>query len=288
MGLLGNGFRHNLVGRITTATTNLDGCNASTIPASYNLTAFRRNMLVGSAGFGSTTSVPDGCRHPVAWLMPQKAGGLSTRNSIIGSGGATGTGQSGYNLDVLMQGEGGIPSLDVALIVQIAVTMAGSGGISSALLDAITNLSCTLAGSGGITANAAGLADLAVLLEGAGGINPDNTALMDLAVTMRGYGDLTPEGIRDTVWNALLAQFQGDGTAGKALSTASSGGVDLDALAAAVWAYATRSLPAAERDAMAAAILAAAQATPIHSNVKEVNDLTVDGTGTELDPWGPV
>ena len=33
---------------------------------------------------------------------------------------------------------------------------------------------------------------------------------------------------------------------------------------------------------------AAAEANPIHANVKEVNGLTVDGTGTEADPWGPV
>jgi hypothetical protein len=46
------------------------------------------------------------------------------------------------------------------------------------------------------------------------------------------------------VWNSLLANHQGDGTAGKALSTAGAGGVDLNALAAAVWAYATRTLTA--------------------------------------------
>lgn len=36
------------------------------------------------------------------------------------------------------------------------------------------------------------------------------------------------------MWSALLTQFQTDGTAGKALSMASSGGVDLNALAQAV------------------------------------------------------
>lgn len=39
---------------------------------------------------------------------------------------------------------------------------------------------------------------------------------------------------------------------------------------------------------IAAEILAAAAITPIASNVKKVNDLTVDGSGTEGDPWGPV
>jgi hypothetical protein len=38
---------------------------------------------------------------------------------------------------------------------------------------------------------------------------------------------------------------------------------------------------------IAAAILAAAQVTPIHSNVQAVNDYTVKGSGTESAPWNP-
>jgi hypothetical protein len=38
---------------------------------------------------------------------------------------------------------------------------------------------------------------------------------------------------------------------------------------------------------IAAAVLSAAEVNPIHANVKEVNDYTVDGTGTDQDPWGP-
>jgi hypothetical protein len=34
-------------------------------------------------------------------------------------------------------------------------------------------------------------------------------------------------------------------------------------------------------------VLAAAQTTPIHSDVRKVVGITVDGTGTDIDPWGP-
>lgn len=40
--------------------------------------------------------------------------------------------------------------------------------------------------------------------------------------------------------------------------------------------------------ANAAAVVAAATATPLAANIKKVNDLAVDGTGTDGDPWGPV
>ncbi len=39
---------------------------------------------------------------------------------------------------------------------------------------------------------------------------------------------------------------------------------------------------------IAAAVLAAAQITPIYADIRKVNNLTVDGTGTDGDPWGPV
>lgn len=39
---------------------------------------------------------------------------------------------------------------------------------------------------------------------------------------------------------------------------------------------------------IAAAILAAAQITPIHADLHKVNSIAVDGAGTEDDPWGPV
>lgn len=39
---------------------------------------------------------------------------------------------------------------------------------------------------------------------------------------------------------------------------------------------------------IAAAVLAALQATTIPANIKQVNDVTVQGAGTKLNPWQPV
>jgi len=55
---------------------------------------------------------------------------------------------------------------------------------------------------------------------------------------------------------------------GGKLNAASAGGVDLVALAQA--------------------ILDAAQVTPIHADIQKVNAVTVKGTGTTGDEWGPV
>ena len=45
------------------------------------------------------------------------------------------------------------------------------------------------------------------------------------------------------------------------------------------------SVPTAAQNA--AAVLAAAQATPIHSDIRKVYNTAIDGAGTTLDPWGP-
>lgn len=41
-------------------------------------------------------------------------------------------------------------------------------------------------------------------------------------------------------------------------------------------------------DGISSAVLAALQATPIPANIKQVNDVTVQGAGTKLNPWQPV
>lgn len=55
-------------------------------------------------------------------------------------------------------------------------------------------------------------------------------------------------------------------------------------------AYTTTSVggsgPSAE--SIAAAVLAALQGTTIPANIKQVNDVTVQGAGTKLNPWQPV
>jgi hypothetical protein len=38
---------------------------------------------------------------------------------------------------------------------------------------------------------------------------------------------------------------------------------------------------------VAAEVLAAAQITPIHADMRRVKGQTIDGSGSEADPWGP-
>ena len=77
--------------------------------------------------------------------------------------------------------------------------------------------------------------------------------------------ELTTDSIVNALWNAIAANYNDAGTMGNKLNTASSGGVDMDVLAQA--------------------ILAAAQITPIHANVQQMNDAELLGDGTSGNKW---
>lgn len=187
-----------------------------------------------SANFGSKAALPSGYYQPHGWMLPRKGGNLRA-GQLAGAGTVSaGTLQSGYNIGAALAGDGGITSAPLGLIVSIAAAIVASGGISSATTKALASMVASLTGTGNAAATAQGLADLGATLAGQGTATGGNTALMDIAAQIRGYGDLTPEGIRDAVWQALLANYQDTGSAGKALSSAGSGGVDYGALSAAV------------------------------------------------------
>lgn len=190
------------------------------------------------------SSFPDGYGIK-AIVQPRVSGGIST--GLSGSGAAGGDAILALELLATILAEGGITA-DGGLIVNLIATIAGSGRISNADMQAFLNLLAAIAGAGGIAATATGIGGMAAQVSGAGSINPTATGLGSMAATIRGYGDLTPEGLRDAVWDALAAQYDKPGTTGAKLNAAGSGGVDLNALAAAVWAYASRSLTGAQAD----------------------------------------
>lgn len=66
--------------------------------------------------------------------------------------------------------------------------------------------------------------------------------------------------------NAVASQYNITGTVGNKINSAGAGG---------------------DTGLIAAAVLAAAQTTPIHSRVKIINDTVLDGAGTPADPMRP-
>lgn len=209
----------------------------------FNKTSMARGAFSGEA-WEPKSGVPDGYRHPYAWVMPQTAGGLSARNNLSGAGACTISMAGGVNGEAALSGAGDVTGVG-ALIVSLVAELTGSGTITNADAVAYLNLAASLAGAGDLAGAATAIGHASAALSGAGDTSGTATALGTLAASIIVTGDvLNTANVAGAVWNALVASHGEDGTMGKALANASSGGVDYDLLAAAVWAYATRDLSA--------------------------------------------
>jgi hypothetical protein len=155
------------------------------------------------------------------------------------------------------------------MLIFLAAEVQGAGTISSAALETLAQLSSTLSGSGTITS--AHLSALALLVSEIVGSGVATGAMRNdcfMSADITSAGELvTAQSCAQAVWSAVAAAFNETGTMGNKMNTASSGGVDINALVDA--------------------ILLALNSTTIPVNTKKINDVNVAGTGTSGDPWGP-
>ncbi len=282
MGLLQNGFRHNLTGKLF-GGTNLDGANPSVHVYRGHRAAANRNSLLGEGITDSKAAVPNGALHPVAWILPDKRGGMQARMfefalsaSAAGLSGLPGEGATSFQIvtntpDILPEDDTSPLRDGSASFTVSASDLAGeliAFGIGSSSLTITTNspaLTASIDGVGTTSftfttldallgAIADGFASSSFGLSGSADILPtdDTPPARDAAATFTISGSLTPYAI---------GQMQG--------STVDS----------------TSDVPTA--DQVANAVLAAAMFAPIHADIKKVNAVTVTGSGTSGDTWGP-
>lgn len=217
----------------------------------------KHGMMRGAYGaYSAKSATPDGHLSPSAWVLPKTAGGMSSRN-----------------------------------VTRIDVAGAGAivGGVTSPASAALTFT----------VANAAG--QLISSGEGAAAFTfSTNTPLLTASLAAIGEASFTL-----SASGALGAEASADGAASMAFSMAATILPAIDTpparTAAASFVITGALLPYAigqmsgstvdnsilTVDAIAAAVLAAALTTPIASNIRKVNDVTVTGTGTVGSEWGP-
>ncbi len=188
-----------------------------------------------------TASTPDG--YDLRSMVPPiTAGSMSALTRFLE---VTGTGsllQGGP-----LEGTGSITFSASAASLSLVVGLSGTGAITFTPGAADLKLVVGLSGSGSITVTGSGALSLIVPFEGTGAVCTftgagDLKGRLSMEGSWTPFSELSPENLAASVWNAQATTFNTAGTMGAKLNTASSGGVDLDALAAAVWAYATRTL----------------------------------------------
>lgn len=249
----------------------------------------RMNRFVGES-FSRKASTPDGYGLK-AHVPAIRAGSMSTR-AVVSSGTFTGNALAGGPMS------GVAPVCTVTSDnnnLSLIVSMSGTSVVTTLTGDNLQlKLTIGLSGTAEWTLTGTSSLSMVVPIEGSGNVasmsgTSDLRGLLSMAGEWTPFTALSPEGLASAVWNALGSQYTTPGTMGAKLNTASSGGVDLDALATAVWSYINRTLTAggsgATPEEIADAILAAAQITPIHADARSNNGAPIIGDGSQLNPW---
>jgi hypothetical protein len=157
----------------------------------------------------------------------------------------------------------------VDLMIFLAAELQGLGSADSSTLESIAQMASGLAGSGTVTtAEIKTIAEFIADIIGSGNITSEMTGKCFMDSTITSAGEVvTAQSCAQAVWSAVAAAFNEPGTTGNKLNTASTGGVDMEALAAA--------------------IIEALEATKIPVNIKQINDVDLAGTGISADKWRP-
>lgn len=187
------------------------------------------------AGVTDQSSFPHGYNNQGAWWLSPKAGGMGSVNNATGSGAISTNALAVKLAEAGLTGSGDMVALG-SLIVSALAALTGSGTISDANLQAFLAAVANLTGNGSVSSSdLTGLGQLIAALAASGGAsNSTLTGVGELAAAIVAYGAMTPEGIRDAVWQAVLANYPVSGSAGNTLALAGSGGVDYVTLANAV------------------------------------------------------
>lgn len=218
-----------------------------------------------TAGFAKTSSIPEGLAPVAVTVLPIKAG------SMAGTAHIQTAGEGSLLQGGPMVGEGTMSFTTDDGNLRLIVGMSGTASMTLTVSSPTLSLTMALDGDGNIVVTGSGGLSMIVPFSGAGSMSLTGSGDLKGRLSMQGewtpYTELSPENLARSVWDALASQFNESGTMGAKLNLASAGGVDLVALAQA--------------------ILDAAQANPIHADLRRVTGQGITGAGTEANPWGP-
>lgn len=170
------------------------------------------------------SGLPYGYSNPSAFVLPQKAGAISSRITSEGDL-SNALGQNGLAAVATLTGAGTISDAAGGLIVEMLAALAGSGSLTASIVGQLEAIA-TLAGTGDITAAQSALAGMVASLIGTGTISvADEVALGEMAAHIYvNESQATTDQIVAAVWNAIASQYDLSGTMGEKLNAAGTAG----------------------------------------------------------------
>ena len=184
MGLQANGFRDTSGVFQTFGATASNNAYPSAGVANYARTGAARNLTAGQGITDDKAGLPMGASHPIAWMLPQKAGALSSHNLTRGEASASLTLVSGRNVAGTADG-----ASTAQATLQLVVSLAGtSDGTCTVGGNIVASLSAAGTAAGSCTAGAT----IGALAWAYGTAEGSCTATLTRYATGRLYGSISP------------------------------------------------------------------------------------------------
>jgi len=218
VGILSNNYRDTLGAVKFYGATTSNGSYPYLDTPSTTMPGAARNIFATDAGISSLSSKPQGARHPVAWQMPQKPGGLASHNETEILFTQTGFAVSG------LPGSGSTtitftPTATGGLIVS------GSGN-ATIVFSATGSILSVAAGSGSATITLSGSALIGALA----GLSGQSTVTLTPAGLVGAIGylagvsssecEFSIDNLARAVWDAMVLEHNDPGTFGEAIQAA--------------------------------------------------------------------
>lgn len=222
MALLNNNFRDSFGSFKFFGATLSNGSSPYIETPGSKLPGMRRNIFATDAGYDPLSSIPTGNRHPIAWQMPQKPGGLSSRNNTTITFSDTANAVRGLpasgstDITFTIDGTGGL-------------IVSGSGSAAITFSSTATILSIA-SGSGSATITFTPTAQIGAEagLTGTTTITLTGTCTSYAIGYMSGLStsetEFSAAALASAVWDALTADYQISGSFGEAMAAAGSAG----------------------------------------------------------------
>lgn len=230
MGLLNNNFRDGFGSVRFFGATVSNGAYPYLETQANRMPGAARNIFMGEADISPLSSKPTGARPPVSWQLPQKAGGLASRNS-------THVTFSQTALAVMGSPIAGSSTITFSETATGGLVVSGSGSASITFSQTGTILSVA-AGSGSATITLSGSALIGALAGLAG--SSSITLTPAATITAIGYleglstseAEFSPAALARAVWDALKTDHNDAGTMGEVMNSLGAGSNPWDALLA--------------------------------------------------------
>jgi hypothetical protein len=173
--------------------------------ANFNKGGPIRNRFTASA-IDPRTAYPLGTAPGNAIVIAQKAGGIGSRNNVIGLGLLSAAGARGINIEASSDGTASLAAIG-QLVVSAVSTISGSATFSGSILAALA-ASATLSSQGDLNgaATAVGWAIAALQGQASSDFTPYATGALAAAIDVAATTDLTAAGIADEILDQQMVE----------------------------------------------------------------------------------